>query len=166
MPAAKPIIAIIPGDCTGIGPEQTARLFSERRARDVARLIYVGDIRVLKLGMRQAGVDVQYRLVETPHHADWDDTTSVPAIDLGNIDPELLPPGISSPESGRLTGDTLAAAIQCAKAGQIDAVTFALLNKQALYKGGWQFPDEHKMFAHLLEHKGLFSEMTCSTING
>jgi 4-hydroxythreonine-4-phosphate dehydrogenase len=159
MTAAKPIIAIIPGDCTGIGPEQTARLLSERRARDVARLIYVGDIRVLKLGMRQARVDVQYRLVEAPRQADWDDTTSVPAIDLGNIDPELLPPGISSPESGRLTGDTLAAAIQFAKAGEIDAVTFAPLNKQALYKGGWQFPDEHKMFAHLLEHKGLFSEM-------
>jgi 4-hydroxythreonine-4-phosphate dehydrogenase len=159
MTAAKPIIAIIPGDCTGIGPEQTARLLSERRARDVARLIYVGDIRVLKLGMRQAKVDVKYRLVEAPQQADWDDTESVPAIDLGNIDPELLPPGISSPESGRLTGDTLAAAIQFAKAGQIDAVTFAPLNKQALYKGGWQFPDEHKMFAHLLEHKGLFSEM-------
>jgi 4-hydroxythreonine-4-phosphate dehydrogenase len=159
MTAAKPLIAIIPGDCTGIGPEQTARLLSERRARDVARLIYVGDIRVLKLGMRQARVDVRYKLVETSRQADWDDTESVPAIDLGNIDPELLPPGISSPESGRLTGDTLAAAIQFAKAGQIDAVTFAPLNKQALYKGGWQFPDEHKMFAHLLEHKGLFSEM-------
>jgi 4-hydroxythreonine-4-phosphate dehydrogenase len=159
MTAARPIIAIIPGDCTGIGPEQTARLLSERRARDVARLIYVGDIRVLELGMRQAKVDVKYRLVATPQQADWDDTESVPAIDLGNIDPELLPPGISSPESGRLTGDTLAAAIQFAKAGEIDAVTFAPLNKQALYKGGWQFPDEHKMFAHLLEHKGLFSEM-------
>ena len=159
MSAAKPIIAIVPGDCTGIGPEQTARLLSERRARDVARLIYVGDIRVLKLGMRQARVDVKYRLVEAPRQTDWDDTESVPAIDLGNIDPELLPPGISSPESGRLTGDTLAAAIQFAKAGEIDAVTFAPLNKQALYKGGWQFPDEHKMFAHLLEHRGLFSEM-------
>jgi 4-hydroxy-L-threonine phosphate dehydrogenase PdxA len=58
-----------------------------------------------------------------------------------------------------LTGDTLAAAIEFAKAGQIDGLTFAPLNKQALYKGGWHFPDEHKMFAHLLDFKGLFSEM-------
>ena len=61
MPTAKPVIAIVPGDCTGIGPEQTARIFAEGRARDVARLLYVGDIRVLKLGMRQAKVDVAAR---------------------------------------------------------------------------------------------------------
>ena len=52
----KPIIAIMPGDCTGIGPEQTARILAERRGCDVARLVYVGDKRVLEMGMRQAKV--------------------------------------------------------------------------------------------------------------
>ena len=28
-----------------------------------------------------------------------------------------------------------------------------------LAAGGWKFPDEHKMFAHLLRHNGYFSEM-------
>ena len=41
----------------------------------------------------------------------------------------------------------------------MDAVTFAPLNKAALHAGGWHFPDEHKMFAHLLNHQGYFSEM-------
>ena len=159
MPASQPIIAIVPGDCTGIGPEQTARILAERRGRDVARLVYVGDKRVLELGMRQAKVDVKCTWIKQPGDAAWDDGVHVPAVDLGNIDPTLFPPGISSADSGRLTGDTLAAAIGFAKAGQIDGLTFAPLNKQALYKGGWQFPDEHKMFAHLLSHKGLFSEM-------
>jgi len=159
MSAAKPIIAIIPGDCTGIGPEQTARMLSERRVRDVARLVYVGDARVLELGMRQARVGLDFKVIKAPQDADWDDATRVPVVDLANINPGLLPPGVSSPESGRLTGETLAAAIVFAKAGQIDAVTFAPLNKQALYKGGWRFPDEHKMFASLLGHSGLFSEM-------
>lgn len=159
MPASQPIIAIVPGDCTGIGPEQTARILAERRGRDVARLVYVGDKRVLELGMRQAKVDVKCAWIKQPGDAAWDDGVHVPAVDLGNIDPTLFPPGISSADSGRLTGDTLAAAIGFAKAGQIDGLTFAPLNKQALYKGGWQFPDEHKMFAHLLNHKGLFSEM-------
>src|SRR4029078_660780 len=57
------------------------------------------------------------------------------------------------------TGDTLARAIDFALAGEVDAVTFAPLNKRAMYDGGWKFPDEHKMFAHLLGHKGYFSEM-------
>jgi len=159
MPASQPIIAIVPGDCTGIGPVQTARILAERRGRDVALLVYVGDKRVLELGMCQAKVDVKCAWIKQPGDAEWDDGVHVPAVDLGNIDPTLFPPGISSADSGRLTGDTLAAAIGFAKAGQIDGLTFAPLNKQALYKGGWQFPDEHKMFAHLLSHKGLFSEM-------
>ena len=45
------------------------------------------------------------------------------------------------------------------ESGEVDAVTFAPLNKAALHAGGWHYPDEHKMFAHLLEHQGYFSEM-------
>ena len=42
---------------------------------------------------------------------------------------------------------------------EVDAITFAPLNKAALHGGGWRFPDEHKMFAHLLGHQGHFAEM-------
>jgi 4-hydroxythreonine-4-phosphate dehydrogenase len=70
-----------------------------------------------------------------------------------------LPRGEVSAESGRLTGDTLAYAIGLAARGEVDAVTFAPLNKAALHAGGWKYPDEHKMFAHLLRHQGYFSEM-------
>ena len=155
---SRPVIAIIPGDCTGIGPELTARILAERRAHDVARLVFVGDARVLELGMRQARVKLDYRLLKSPQHADWN-SPRIPVVDLDNINPDLFPPGVSNPDSGRLTGDTLAAAIEFAKDGLIDGVTFAPLNKRALYEGGWRFPDEHKMFAHLLGHQGLFSEM-------
>jgi hypothetical protein len=43
------------------------------------------------------------------------DEPQVPSIDLRNIDPALFRPGTSSADSGRLTGDTLAAAIEFAK---------------------------------------------------
>jgi 4-hydroxythreonine-4-phosphate dehydrogenase len=46
-----------------------------------------------------------------------------------------------------------------AQRGEVDAITFAPLNKRAMFDGGWRFPDEHKMFAHLLGHQGYFSEM-------
>jgi 4-hydroxythreonine-4-phosphate dehydrogenase len=64
-----------------------------------------------------------------------------------------------SAESGRITGETLAAMIDLALAGRIDAITFAPLNKAALNAGGWRFRDEHEMFAHLTHHDGLFGEM-------
>ena len=78
---SKPIIAIIPGDCTGIGPEQTARILAERRGGDVARLVYVADKRVLDMGMRQASVDLACSWIKTPAEADWSDEARLPAID-------------------------------------------------------------------------------------
>lgn len=158
MTPPLPKIALTPGDCTGIGPEQTARVLHDGRMSGVARIVVVGDKRVLELGMRQAGVSFAYRRYDSPAAVNWSDG-AVPLIDLGNTDPALYAPGVGSAESGRLTGDTLAQAIEFAKAGDVDAVSFAPLNKRAMYDGGWKFPDEHKMFAHLLNHRGYFSEM-------
>ena len=155
---ALPFIALTPGDCNGIGPEQLAKILHDGRLRSVARIVVVGDARVLELGMRQAGRSFRYRRWERPAAVDWTDE-AVPLVDLANTDPALYPSGVVSAESGRLTGETLARAIDFAKAGEVDAITFAPLNKRAMFDGGWCFPDEHKMFAHLLGHGTYFSEM-------
>ncbi|WP_240535742.1 4-hydroxythreonine-4-phosphate dehydrogenase PdxA [Bradyrhizobium sp. STM 3809] len=153
-----PVVALTPGDCTGIGPEQIARILAEGHLADAARLVVIGDARVLEMGMAQAGVRLDIERISSPSAASWR-PGAVPLVDLRNTDPSRLPPGRSSAESGRLTGDTLSRAIDFAKAKEVDAVTFAPLNKRAMFDGGWKFPDEHKMFASLLGHQGYFSEM-------
>jgi 4-hydroxythreonine-4-phosphate dehydrogenase len=158
-PAAdRPIIALYPGDPTGIGPEQTARLLAEGRARDVARILLVGDARIVAMGAAQAGVTVPLAPVRSAAEADWAGAAT-PIIDLANQDPATVKTGAADPAIGRVVGDSLKAAIELAKAGAVDAVTFAPLNKKALHDGGWHFPDEHQMFANLLGHNGPFSEM-------
>jgi 4-hydroxythreonine-4-phosphate dehydrogenase len=152
-----PRLALVLGDCTGIGPEICAKVLHDGRLREVARLLVVGDARVLEQGARDAGVTVRYRRVAA-EAVDWS-APEVPLVDLENVDPAAIPRGAVSAESGRLTGETLARAIELAKAGIVDGITFAPLNKAALHAGGWRFPDEHKMFAHLLRHEGYFSEM-------
>ncbi len=158
QPDTRPRLAFLMGDCTGIGPELVAKILHQRKMAEHARLVVVGDARVLERGMRDAQVDFAWQRVTGTDEIDWSSEV-VPLIDLGNIDPALFPQGLGSSESGRLTGETLAYAIKLAQAGQVDAVTFAPLNKRAMYDGGWKFPDEHKMFAHLLGHNGHFSEM-------
>ena len=153
-----PTLALVPGDCTGIGPEQTARILADGNLTGVARLVVVGDARVLEMGAAQAGVKLEFERVASPAKASWKNGT-VPLVDLGNTDPSLFPLGKSSAESGRLTGETLSRAIDFAKAGEVDGITFAPLNKRAMFDGGWKFPDEHKMFASLLGHRTYFSEM-------
>jgi 4-hydroxythreonine-4-phosphate dehydrogenase len=153
-----PIVALMLGDATGIGPELCARVLSDGRLDDAARLLVVGDDRVLRQGARDAGVAVASHAVPAVAAIDWD-RPGTPVIDLGNIDPASFERGAVSTESGRLTGETLAHAVAMARRGEVDAITFAPLNKAALHGGGWRFPDEHKMFAHLIGHEGHFAEM-------
>jgi 4-hydroxythreonine-4-phosphate dehydrogenase len=162
MPAVStddvPVVGIMLGDCTGIGPEQCARILSDRRLADAARILVVGDARVLALGARDAGVEVRTRTYEEPEDVDWR-RPETPLIDLGNVDPARFARGQVSAESGKLAGDTLARMIGYARANSIEAITFAPLNKAALHAGGWRFNDEHQMFAQLCDHAGFFGEM-------
>lgn len=153
-----PLLALVLGDATGIGPEQCARVLADGRLADAARLLVVGDARVLEMGARDAGVKVRARACDAPEKADWS-AGEVPVLDLANLDPATLKRGAISADSGRITGETLAHAIALALEGRLDGVTFAPLNKAALHAGGWKFNDEHQMFAHLTKHQGFFGEM-------
>jgi 4-hydroxythreonine-4-phosphate dehydrogenase len=158
MSQSLPILGLMLGDCTGIGPEQCARILADGRLNDVARLLVVGDARVLEMGARDASVELRWRSYATPEAVDWT-RPEIPMIDLANIDPARIAKGQVSAESGRMTGETLAHMIELALSGRIDGITFAPLNKGALHAGGWRFNDEHQMFAHLTRHSGYFSEM-------
>lgn len=154
----KPRLGFLFGDATGIGPEIAAKVLAEGAYSGHVRLVAIGDRRVLEQGARDAGVELRWSLVGDDSAIDWA-APGFPLIDLANADPATLGRGQISPESGRITGESLAHAIAMAQAGKLDAITFAPLNKAAMFAGGWRFPDEHKMFAHLLKHQGYFSEM-------
>jgi 4-hydroxythreonine-4-phosphate dehydrogenase len=156
--SSLPVSGLMLGDCTGIGPEQCARILADGRLKDVARLLVVGDARVLEMGARDARVELRWKTYREPEAVDWT-RPEVPVIDLANIDPSRIASGQISPESGRITGETLSHMIELALAGRIDGITFAPLNKGALHAGGWLFNDEHQMFASLTRHEGYFGEM-------
>jgi 4-hydroxythreonine-4-phosphate dehydrogenase len=138
-----PLLGLSLGDPTGIGPEQCARVLADGRLAGHARLRVFGDARVLERGARDAGVRLD----------------GVDFVDLRNYDPDTIPRGAVSAESGRITGETLGHMIGLALRGELEGITFAPLNKAALHAGGWKFNDEHQMFAHLTRHQGFFGEM-------
>jgi 4-hydroxythreonine-4-phosphate dehydrogenase len=156
--AITPRIALVLGDPTGIGPEICARVLHDQRMADTARLVVVGDARMLEQGARDAAVTLDFERT-TAERLDQVAPNKVPLIDLGNMDPAALPRGQASAEAGRLTGDTLVQALRLSRQGVVDAVSFAPLNKRAMFDGGYRFADEHQMFAHELGHRGYFSEM-------
>jgi 4-hydroxy-L-threonine phosphate dehydrogenase PdxA len=154
----KPLIGIMLGDVTGIGPELVVKLLSTPEARQKADVVIIGDARVLELGMKDAGVRIPYvkidKIGDAVHSAE-----AVPLIDLNNIDPALYERGQLNAESGRLTGETLKVMTDLALDGQLDGICFAPLNKAALHRGGWNYHDEHQMFAAWTKHVGYFGEV-------
>jgi 4-hydroxythreonine-4-phosphate dehydrogenase len=153
-----PTLGLMLGDVTGIGPEIAAKVLASGTLRDVANIVVVGDARVLDLGLREARVNAPYTRYDSIDEVRFP-CGDLPVVDLGNIDPARFTRGTVSPESGRLTGETLKKMIDWALAGKLDGVTFAPLNKGALHQGGWKFLDEHQMFANLTGHSGFFGEM-------
>jgi len=158
MKERLPVIGLMLGDVTGIGPEISARLLASGAANELANVVVIGDKRVLDLGIKDAGVKLGYRTVPSVDAIRWPSET-LPVIDLGNIDPAHFKQGESSAESGRLTGETLKVMIDLALMRKIDGICFAPLNKGALHQGGWKYHDEHQMFAKLTGHAGFFGEM-------
>ena len=153
-----PRIGLMLGDVTGIGPEISAKLLATGMFKPLARLVIIGDARVLELGIKDAGVDLQWRRYADIDAIDWA-RDEIPLVDLGNVDPAAIKRGEMSTVSGKLTGDTLKHLIDLALAGKLDGISFAPLNKGALHKGGWKYHDEHQMFAALTQHAGFFGEM-------
>ncbi len=158
MTKATPIIGLMLGDMTGIGPEISAKVLAAGALRNDARVVVIGDARVLELGCTDAGVDFKWQRHAGIDAIDWS-RDDVPLVDLGNIDPATIKRGEVSAESGRLTGETLKYMIDLALAKKLDGICFASLNKAALHRGGWKYHDEHQMFAALTQHSGFFGEM-------
>lgn len=146
------------GDVTGIGPEISVKLLASGMPNSVARVAVIGDARVFEAGCRDAGIHLAYRTYDDMDAIEWIGD-AIPLIDLGNVDPAKYPRGESSDESGRLSGDTLKHMIEMADAGKIAGICFAPLNKGAMNRGGWKYPDEHQMFAALTKHQGFYGEM-------
>jgi len=146
------------GDVTGIGPEVAVKLLADPETHEKARVLVVGDLRVLEIGMADAKAKLKVNIVDSVDAVDWVQP-GIQMIDLKNINTDEIPRGQTSIESGRLVGETLKVMTDLAHAGKIDAICFAPLNKGALNKGGWKYRDEHEMFAKWNDHEGYYGEV-------
>jgi 4-hydroxythreonine-4-phosphate dehydrogenase len=154
----RPVVGLMLGDVTGIGAEIAAKMLATQDVKQLARAVLVGDARHLALGCREAGTELAVHGVSSVEAIDWS-RSGFPLLDLGNLDPAKFPRAQVSPEAGRVAGETLKAMTDLALGGKLDAVCFAPLNKAALHRGGWNYHDEHQMFADWTGQRGYYSEM-------
>ena len=153
----KPLLGILLGDATGVGPEIIAKLCSTSKLELYCRPVVIGDVRVLEMGKKIAKVDFPVAVIDNISQANWDN--GIPLLDQRNFDPANLKLGKIDKLSGKVTGDMLVTALMLLQRGEIDGFTYAPLNKAALQYGGYDFEDEQKICAHYLGWTGPSSEM-------
>ncbi|WP_027133650.1 4-hydroxythreonine-4-phosphate dehydrogenase PdxA [Geminicoccus roseus] len=134
------VVAFAMGDPAGISPELAARLLTGEVA-DQAVMLVLGDRRVLELGARHAGVELDLPVLSAGELGDARPTRSC-LVDLGHCDPADLQPGVASAAGGRSALANFRLALRAADAGYADLVFFTPFNKHAMRLGEPAYVDE------------------------
>ena len=142
-----PVIGITMGDAAGVGPEIIVKSLASAGLHRFCRPLVIGDAQRLEKADRLLGGLARVRRIEDADEARFEPGV-IDCIDLGLI-PDDLPFGVLSPVAGDAAYQYVARAVNLAKAGKIDAICTAPLNKEALHAGGHKFPGHTELLAHL-----------------
>lgn len=149
MKHTKPVIGITMGDGAGVGPEIILKSLQNQEIYDLCNPFVIGDSKILNRAKAYVNSDLKVESI-----ADEQINTlsfqygTVYCLDLDLLS-EDLPLGQVSAEAGHAAFEYLAKAIDLAKAKKIDAICTAPLNKEALHKGGHQYPGHTEILADL-----------------
>ncbi|MGC8487739.1 MAG: 4-hydroxythreonine-4-phosphate dehydrogenase PdxA [Clostridia bacterium] len=152
---ARPRIGITLGDPAGIGPEIVVKALADVALfRDVLPVLY-GSPAVLERAMQVVGNPGRIEVIEHPGLAHGEPGV----LEICATSDMTSPPpfGKVSAEAGREAGLAVVAAVEAARAGQIDGINTAPLNKEALRLGGYHYPGHTEMLTELFAATGVFT---------
>ncbi|MEY2875962.1 MAG: hypothetical protein RLZZ373_3333 [Pseudomonadota bacterium] len=160
-----PVVALTLGDPAGIGPELIARLLARPQTTAQANIVLVGDRWLWDEGQRIAGTAVELAPVASFDEVRGRPDTTRPAfLAMDTVQPGQVQRGQAQAAGGASVLRVLDRCMDAARAGQIDAITFAPLNKHAMKQGGLRHDDELHHFAEYLGVTGYFCEF--NTLRG
>lgn len=143
-----PILAITMGDPAGIGPEIAAKALADPVVRKAARLLVIGDARVMTAAARLARADLTVRPLARVADATWAADT-VEVLDLRNADPATFALGRVSALCGRAAYEYIERGVTLALAREIDAIVTAPISKEALAAAGLEHSGHTEILADL-----------------
>ncbi len=146
----RPVIAMTMGDPAGVGPEVCLKAALEPSVRKRCVPLIVGDMAVLRKHARR--MDIPARLTRMPDESRLPqpgDPTVTPVLDLANVAGEHRVYGKVLPELGAAAGQFIEKAVKMARAGWVDAIATAPINKESLQAGGYGYPGHTEMLADL-----------------
>lgn len=158
-PNDKPVVALTLGDPAGIGPELIARLLARPDTPGQANVVLVGDEWLWEDGQRSAGMMVTCDPVDDFAQVRGRGQTGRPAfLAVDTVQPQQVQRSLAQASGGASVLAVLDRCLEAARAGHIDAICFAPLNKYAMKLGGLKHEDELHHFAERLGVTGYFCE--------
>ena len=159
----KPKIGIIPGDPGGIGPELIAKLLSKEDTAEKADILLIGDGHLFTQGMQQADAHYDVRACQ-PQDGDWTTGEGYAHFDQQTITEDEVSIADVTLANGQSALANLNCALELARDGVIDAITFGPFNKAALIEAGLGHEDELHYMAEFLGVETYISEL--NTLDG
>ncbi|MGR3793343.1 4-hydroxythreonine-4-phosphate dehydrogenase PdxA [Vannielia sp. SX4] len=133
-------VAFAIGDAGGISPELSARVIADAEANR-GDMVVIGDARVLAMGARHAGLEIDLPVLTPEQAADGLPEGTV-LVDMANCDPETLKLGESCRETGAASLQNFAAALRLANAGLAGCAFFTPFNKHGMRLARPDYVDE------------------------
>lgn len=147
MMSYRPVLGITMGDAAGVGPEIILKSLRNKDLYLQAAPLVIGDAKILQKTEALLNTGLKIRPVKNVKDAIF----QYGVVDCLHLDilPHSFETGKVSGEAGNAAFKFLKKSIELANEQEIDAVCTAPLNKEALHKGGHQYPGHTEILAEL-----------------
>jgi 4-hydroxythreonine-4-phosphate dehydrogenase len=144
----KPVLGVTMGDPAGVGPEIIARALGEPVVREQSRPVVIGSADAMREAAALVRSPLPVLAVKAVAECRWT-PPAIEVLDLGNVDMSTLPRGQVSGAAGRAAYEYIETAVRLARAGEIDGIVTAPINKEALAAAGHRHTGHTEILAEL-----------------
>jgi 4-hydroxythreonine-4-phosphate dehydrogenase len=144
----RPILGITMGDPAGVGPEIIVRALAEPSVASRSQSVVIGAASPMLEVMRLVGSPLTLHPVKGVGACRWAEGT-LECLDLANVDMTTVPRGEVSAAAGRAAHEYILRAVELAKAGAIEGMVTAPINKEALAAAGLPHTGHTEILAEL-----------------
>lgn len=159
----KPTVCVLLGDASGVGAEILTKSFRDKHLTDLAKVILIGDERVLNRAEKITGHKVPYVLTTREKLSSHDE--DILLLDSGNVDPQLAEFGHASAYCGKAVIEDISLACQLCAQHVADGFCFAPFNKEAMRKYRPSVAGEMDVFVENCAELGLPVEKEFGEMN-
>lgn len=153
----KPVLGILLGDSSGIGPEIVARTAASGFLCEQCRPVIIGDNRILEQALKNLKLDAAHYCIDSISAADW--SKGIPVLDQHDQDPDRIVMGKPSVVCGLAVNNMIKLACRLCLDGEIEGFCFAPFNKAAMIEAGCRFESEHHLMADIFGVTGPYGEI-------